>query len=424
VGSEGDLSESKRGFGWLKGKFGLASKEYWTLSSIEFLFWFAAATGGYLTIFLQRQGFTPTQVGLINAINSAVTICATPFWGMLADKIRSIRRIFVYCMAAGALLWALVPLSSTIKLGLGPLLLLHLLVPASAFFRMPAQSLMDAFVVQTSAARNVAYGSVRSWGSIAFAVMNISLSAILPIVGGVNITFYMYGLAFIPLLFILWNMKNADQPIEGGRKSVPLNEMRFGRLFKNYYFITYLTFAIIWQMPVNTSMTFLPYLVDSVGGNTAQFGLVTGYKALLEVPMLLLMRRFRKHFPLPVAIVCSGIFYIVEASLYVNAHSLIDIMLIQSLHGLGGGLMIGSAANYIFSLAPEGLNSTAHTVHGAVNSVAASIGQLIGGVLIEELGIKPFYSLVSYMILGAVLYFCLTLFVGRKILKKPIGPLE
>ncbi|MDR2514432.1 MAG: MFS transporter [Christensenellaceae bacterium] len=424
MGSEGDLGESRAGLGWLRRKFGPSSKDYWTLSSIEFLFWFAAATGGYLTIFLQRQGFTPTQVGFINAINSAVTICATPFWGMMADKVRSIRRIFVYCMAAGALLWALVPISSAIKLGIGPLLLLHLLVPAGAFFRMPANSLLDAFVVQTSAARNVPYGSVRSWGSIAFAVMNISLSAILPLIGGVEITFYMYGMAFIPLLFILWNMKNADQAISGGRKSVPFKEMRFSRLFKNYYFITYLTFAIIWQMPVNTSMTFLPYLVDSVGGDTAQFGLVTGYKALLEVPMLLLMRRFRKRFPLPLAIVCSGIFYIIESSLYVNAHSLIDIMLIQSLHGLGGGLMIGSAANYIFSLAPEGLNSTAHTVHGAVNSVAAIIGQLIGGMLIERLGIKPFYSLTAYMILGAVLYFCLTLFVGRKILKKPIAPLE
>ena len=277
---------------------------YWRLSSIEFLFWFAAATGGYLTVFLQQNGFEPWQVGIINSINSTVSLCATPIWGMISDKWRSIRKVFLFCMSIGAIMWALVPLSA--KIVIGPILLLHIIVPMGSFFRMPANSLVDAFVVQTAARENVAYGNVRLWGSISYACMALSLSAILPWTG-VQASFYMYGLAFIPMMFIMFRMKDADSSMQN-KKRVPLREMQFGRIFKNYYFVTYLIFSVFMHLPMNTSMSFLPYLVDSVGGNTAQLGLVTGYKALLEVPMLLLIKPMRRRFPLPFAIILSCVF--------------------------------------------------------------------------------------------------------------------
>jgi PPP family 3-phenylpropionic acid transporter len=155
---------------WLKG----VPRPYWTLSSIEFLFWFATAAGTYLTVFLQKKGFAPSEVGLINATNSFITILATPIWGMMADKIRSIRKIFIFCMCIGVALWAFIPASS--RMILGPVALMYFIIPLGAFFRMPANSLLDAFVVQRSDLDGVAYGHVRLWGSISFAIMGISLS--------------------------------------------------------------------------------------------------------------------------------------------------------------------------------------------------------------------------------------------------------
>jgi MFS family permease len=409
-----DAPQGKRSVrDWLRG----VPRAYWTLSSIEFLFWFATATGTYLTVFLQKKGFIATQVGAINAVNSLITILATPFWGMIADKIRSIRKIFLFCMCIAAVLWAFVPASSRIIVG--PLMLMYIVIPVGAFFRMPANSLLDAFVVQRSDLDRVPYGHVRLWGSISFAIMNISLSAILPWTG-VEVSFYMYGFAFIPLLVIMWRMKGADISSGGSRRGVSFRQMGFGRLFKNYYFITYLIFAIFLNMPANTSMAFLPYLVDSVGGDTAQLGLITGYKALLEIPMLLLMRPLRRKFPLPVAIAGAAVFYSIEAMLYSYANSLIQILLIQTFHGLGGGLMIGAAANYVYTLAPKGLNSTAHTLNGAAGAIAAIIGNLAGGFLIVAVGIRSFYRIASLIVAFALFYFLLSLVFGVKILKKNV----
>jgi MFS family permease len=136
--------------------------------------------------------------------------------------------------------------------------------------------------------------------------------------------------------------------------------------------------------------------------------------------MLLLMRPLRRKFPLPVAIAGAAVFYSAEALLYTRAGSLIEILFIQTLHGLGGGLMIGAATNYVYSLAPQGLNSTAHTMHGAANAIAAIIGNLAGGFLIVTIGIRAFYRLSSVMIIFAMVYFLSTLFIGVRILRKPV----
>ena len=403
-------------FVYTRNKFAGVPKAYWTLSSISFLFYYAVATGSYLTVFLQKNGFSPSQVGIINGVNFAVSICATPFWGVMADKVRSNRKIIVYCMAVASVLWALVPAAS--RISLGPIFLMHLSIPLCSFFRLPAQSLMDAFNVQSCAREGVAYGSVRLWGSISFALMSISLSAVLPWTG-VELSFYMYGFAFLPLLFILSRMKDpADD--DATRKSVPFKDMQFRRLFQNYYFVTYMVFAIFMHMPINTSMSFLPYLIDMVGGDSAQFGLITGYKALLEVPMLLAMAPLRRRFPLPVAVILAGILYTIEFSLYAYVDSLLQILAIQTLHGLAGGLIIGASTNYVFAMAPEGLNSTAHTVNGAMNSIAAIIGNMLGGVLITVIGIRQFYSVSGSIVACAISYFFITLLIGTKVLGKPI----
>ncbi|MCL2093941.1 MAG: MFS transporter [Treponema sp.] len=401
-------------------------RSYLRLSIMQFFFWFAAATGTYLTIFLIRQGFEPNQIGVIVATNSAVVIIAGPFWGTIADKLRSIRKVFLLCITISIVLWTVVPASSRIDLGpinfpwgtFGPLALMFLIIPISAFFRMPAHSLMDAFTVQNCHLGGISYGHVRLWGSVGWTVMCMILSYLLPRFG-VEMAFYMYGVAFIPLYLLMWNAKGVDVA-KASKEKRTFKSMGFGRLFKSYYFVTYLFFAMMMHMPVVVSMTYLPFLVQSVDGNLEMIGLVAGYKALLEIPTLLLMRPLREKFPLPVAIGTAAVLYIIEALFYTRVTHFYQIIALQTLHGLGGGFMIGAATNYIYTMAPEGLNSTAHTLLGAVNSTSGIIGSLVGGVLIMAVGISRSYMLIAITITFALVYFVATLFIGVKILKKPI----
>lgn len=387
------------------------------LSAAEFLFWFATATASYLTVFLQKNGFDATQVGLINSINSAIAICAAPFWGMVSDRMRSLRRVFIICMCVGMLFWALVPLSA--QYTIGSVAVLFFIIPIGSFFRMPAGSLFDAFVVQSAAHSGVVYGSVRIWGSISYAVMCFILAAVLPLTG-IEITFYLYGLLFLPLIILMVKLKDPGTDGRSMQKPTSLREMQLNRLFKNYHFVSYLIFSIAFTMPMNTSLTFLPYLIEQVGGDSAQLGMFFGYKALLEIPMLLLVQPLRRRISLPSIMLLSAGLFAAEFLLYTVAPSSGAVLAIQTLHGLAGGLSIGVASNYVFALAPEGLNGTAQTVNGSMNSIAAIVGNLLGGMLITSVGIRNFYLVSAGIVLAAGVYFIAALRFGRSVLHQPL----
>jgi len=391
---------------------------FWRLSSLQFLFHFAAASGTYLTVFLLQQGVSPDRVGFISAINSAIVIMSTPFWGTIADKIRSIRKVLLLCVSFAVVLWALVPASS--RVFVGPLAAMYIIIPIGAFFRMPANSLIDAYTVQSAEQHTLPFGHIRLWGSIGWVLMCFILSYVLPRTG-VEFAFYLYGFSFIPFFIILWNTRGTDTVKSRERQS--FKDMQFGRLFKSYYFITYMFFSMLMRMPINISFIFLPFLVDSVGGDTAMIGLVTGFRALLEVPALLLMKPLREKFPLPVAIVAAMLIFFVEMLLLSRATSLFFIVAVISIHGFGQGLIHGAATNYVYLMAPEGLNSTAHTVAGAANSIAAIVSSIIGGIMIMAVGIHLFYAVMSAVLAVSILCFIGSLLVGVKILKIPI-PLD
>jgi PPP family 3-phenylpropionic acid transporter len=391
---------------------------YFRLSSVAFLFWFGTAATAYFTVLLQKNGFSAAQVGVVNAINSVITIVATPFWGMMADKFRSIRKIFLFTIGFSILFWAMVPAS--LKIFVGPVALIYLMVPVGCFFRNPYSSLIDAYTVQRCDRDGLTYGYVRIWGSISYTIASMTLFFILPRTG-VELSFYLYGFACLPFIILMWHSRDPDVIASSGqRKALTFRQMGFGRLFKNYYFITFLIFGLFIYLPNTTSNAFMPYLMESVGGDGARYGMITGLKALLEVPSLLLMRKLRKHFPLPAMLAFAAVFYSVEAFLYANASSMTHIVFIQIFQGLGGGLLIGSSANYLYSLSPPELTSTAQTMNGALGASAAIMGNLVGGALIVMVGIRRFYLIVSVTLLCALVFFVFTLFFGIRVLNKKL----
>ena len=72
-----------------------------TLSIMEFLgYGTSLAALGYLTVFLQDIGMDASQIGTITAVNSVVGMVASPFWGVVSDKLRSLRKTLLICLIA------------------------------------------------------------------------------------------------------------------------------------------------------------------------------------------------------------------------------------------------------------------------------------------------------------------------------------
>jgi len=111
---------------------------------------------------------------------------------------------------------------------------------------------------------------------------------------------------------------------------------------------------------------------------------------------------------------------VAEALLYSVARDMTSLVFISTFHGLGGGILIGAASNYIYSLTPDGLKATAQTVYGSMNSLAGIVGNLLGGYLMDVIGVQRFYFVAGMVIVFAFLFFVISFPVGTKVLKKPL----
>lgn len=96
------------------------------------------------------------------------------------------------------------------------------------------------------------------------------------------------------------------------------------------------------------------------------------------------------------------------------------MLVFTTIYGIGSGLMIGSATNFCFQIAPTQLKATAMTCYSAVASVAGILGNLLGGRLLDRFGVVALFRIDSLVVLLGITLYCITLLIGKKILKLEI----
>lgn len=379
------------------------------LTGVNSLFWFAWAFGSYQAVYLQQVGFTASQLGLLNALTSAVTIASLAFWGMVSDRIGSLRKVLVTVLAGGSLLYALIPFIPT-GLPISSLLFLTI-IPVVYFFRGSMSTYAENILVRNCNELRLNYGLLRSVGSFLFTIGGLIISFLLPFVG-VRSTFWFIGVLMIPVILLTIAAREPNaRPAADKKKKEKLD---MSGLFKNKAYVSFLFFGFLFYIAINCEANFLPYFIQSVNVSTDLYVVVLAYRALLEIPFLLLMVRLRQKFPLGLLVMISAILMAMEC-LFLGffANSLFSVLLCSTFFGLGNGLCIGSSLNYVYELAPAHLKASAQAFFSAVSSVAGILGNLGGGVVFDAIGAKPFYLVV------AVVYFlsvALFLFTQRKTL--------
>ena len=382
---------------------------------LQFVYWFVMAIGNYQTVYLQSRGYTATTIGLINAVLSAVTIMATPGWGMNSDRIRSIRRVFLLTLIVGSVLFAFIPAIIGLPVLSAPLMLVYLSLVY--FFRNPANAMMDNWLVRYSNQKGVDYGSIRSFGSLGYAICGVLIAGAVSSFG----TAWTFPVCSAMMaLVVAMSLRTDDAkpvaPATGAPAREAFNPLT---LFKNYYFTTFLAFSLLLYIVINSAAAFLPYLLEEVGVSSIRYGLITAYMATLEIPMLLAARPLRRRAPLFALCIASGFCYAAACLLLGTcAHSLGMIVAIETLSGVGSGLLIASAANYIYTLTPENLKATGQSIFVAVTALSGIAGNLIGGAVVDALSAPQLYCIMGVTGLISALFLLGTIVIGARLLKQ------
>ncbi len=390
-------------------------KSFFSLASVQSTFFTSWAFVIYSGVYLQQLGYSAAVVGNINAINSTVTIFSMMFFGMLSDKINSVKKTLLITLICSAVFYSLIPL---VPIGQDyTLILFFAYYPLVNAFKNVTPTLLDNFTVRTCANKGINFGIVRSLGSLCFALFCFVATWTVS-QWGIEVSFPIYGgLALIAIICIIF----APDPIIKHNSIGKRQKLSLKPLLKNYYYVSFLIVMAIVQFAVNAEVNFYAYYMESIGVKSDSIASVFAVKALFEIPCLVFMARLRKKINLKYLLIIGFLMMGLECILLgFWAADLNSIIICAAFFGLGNGIFIGSNAMYIFKLAPDRLKASAQTIYAAVASIAGIAGNMVGGYMFDILGGKLFYTLVACIfVFGTVLFF-----VSLKVRKSLVNPAD
>ena len=383
------------------------------LALLEGMYWFASAIGGYGNYYLQQNGFAASQIGTINGTCSIVGIFASILWGYISDRINSVKKTFFIVMILSIIVNSVIPL---IPLHLSYSFFIVIFYWAfTNFLTGVAPTLLDNLSVRSCAILGINFGLIRCTGSIFYTVGNL-ISEPLIVRFGVGMTYPISRACAIPVLILL--AFSFDPKIKGetGVRDLKTHPKKISLrpLFSNYYYSSFMVFAVIFTLATSTEYGFLTYLMAERGIQTEKFALFLAVRAFAEVPSLLIMKRLRSRFKLKYIIIAAVLIYssyLLGLGLVVR--SLGAMLITAVLFGFGNGLIIGSVSTYLYKLAPDELKASAQTVYTAFTSLSAIIANFIGGFIYDAVG-GGFYTVIGTVAIIAALIFAVSFIFGRK----------
>ncbi len=376
------------------------SKQSIHMAALSGIYWFVAAIGCYQTLYLQNIGFTASSLGVLNALCSLIGIAAMSFWGIFSDSKNSVRLTEMLLLAGCMIFYSLMPfVKNVFGNALWPY---FILCPICVLFRNPVGTFHENLIVRNCNELRLNYGRIRSFGSILFAVSATFLVVLMP----VESTFWIYGLALIPVMILTITSrdpKGASMKRRSGSKD------GLAKLFKNHTYVLFLVFSFLFYVGANFEGAFIPYYMEEVGIDTSKYSLLLAYRAVFEVPFLLLMVKLRNRFPLRKLILVAPILMGLEClgfGLLVKSWPM--MLLFASFFGLGNGMFIGTSLNYVYEISPDDAKASAQAFFASTSQIAAILGNLVGGFILDALGGRMFYLLAAAVYLASILMFLLS----------------
>lgn len=392
--------ETKQGTDNLAAQVAQARKTRISFSVLIFLYWAALGTLAFNVLLLQDCGFSSTQVGVVMALNFMTGIVGPPVWGFVADRIRSMKKTFLIVMTVTGLATLLLPITRYMVLGSVPVV--AIMLPTFTLFRAPTGSLIDGWIVSVcNQYERMTYAQIRLWGSIGYAVMAMIFTFFAKRYS-IAAPYYMSVciIAVVVMLAARQPGEHREQMQQQAAEKVnPL------RLLKNYPFVVFLAFNAVLSMCSNASGNFMPYLIEEIGADATLYGVVAGFKALFEVPVMLFGRKLIQRYKLSTLVGMVGVLYIAEQVSYQFVQTLPQIFVAQCIHGCGYGLYLSVAIQYAYTLAPRELSASAQSMVTTTMFTGSILSSLLGGWLIEVLSIRGLYRVTAMvLIVGLVLY--------------------
>lgn len=266
----------------------------------------------YAAVFLQDRGYSNLQLGQILAIGHILGLLLPQ---LLAGWIDRSDRITVYrCQ------WVLLASQTLLVLLLRQLpgkgldvFLLYCLIIGVEITLNPMNTEISADLEHRLG--HINYGAARGTGSIAFAPVSVLLGTLVEKSGTQILPiFFILCIALQAAALLLLGMSIRKANIPAASRTQKAASSSLWQFFQeNRRFFGVLIGVMFLFFTHNISNNYLINIVRHVGGDTSDMGLLSGYTAVMEIPMMFLYDRLLRRFSCSATVRFAAAMFILKA---------------------------------------------------------------------------------------------------------------
>jgi MFS transporter, PPP family, 3-phenylpropionic acid transporter len=363
------------------------------LLSLYFLIYGAMACfSPFLAVYMQDRKFSFTQMGIVYAVTSLVSVICQPIWGYITDKHFDKRKTLMITMA-GSLIFILLFIVTRD---------FYLVFTATAIYTLfssPIWSVADACIYEIiDEKKEIEYGKIRLMGSVGYAITALTLGMLIERFS-VNAPFIVGSLLFIPAIFAIRSLKFKDKS-----KTQILNISDVTKILSNKKFILFIISVMLINICMNVNGNYITVLIQRTGGDVSNLGFLWFVVAISELPILIYGSKLTKRYGIVNIFCISLILYFIRYLLDSICSNYIEVIAVQVMQGITFPVYLIAALEYINELVPPRMRTSGMTLYAALGGgIGAFIGNIGGGIILDRISIFALYRIISVICLIALI---------------------
>lgn len=358
-----------------------------------------ACISPFLILFYQQKGLNFAQIGLVSAAYSIFGVFTQPFWGFITDKYLNKRITLIMLSVLCALIIFSFLMVNSVPSVFAAVILLSI-------FQNSVYPIADAFSYEIIEHNpQIQYGRIRLMGNIGYAFGALVLGLIIQRYG-LRISYYIFF-----IVMMLASLMIAKVKFTGKHTGVKINLKDGLRLFQDKRYLILLLSATICNIAIGGNVNYVAILIQDTGGNTGILGFVWFLVALSALPVLYYGRRLITKFDMLYFYMFGSLVYALRFFLDSIVDSYTTIIWIQLLESISYPLVLLGALEYLNKITPDKVKTTSMTFYTAAYGIGGFIGNIIGGVILQNAEVFLLYKVLA----GVSLLGCIVVLILKKV---------
>lgn len=343
----------------------------------------------FLPSYFASLGYSKVQIGLIYSFGPLVGIIANLTWGILSDKLQTIKKT-IAAVLIGQLLMALMLFQTSAY----PFVLAIMI--GFYFFQSPLSGLNDSQLLLTVKETGKSYASFRVWGSLGFALAAVLFGRVIETQGEGAIG----PLVLVTLAVSLLLCLTLRDLRKGSQASVSFKNA-YGIIMKRP-FVIFLLFVLLLSFAARTNDFFLSLHLHELGADPVLIGAAWMASALSEIPMFYLLSRYGHKFRELPLLAIAAFAYALRFFLVSMLDDPVLVLATQLLHSVSYGIFLVTAMRYMLTLIPDEYRATGQALFNVTwGGVSGLLTGAFGGTLFEVWGGQTLFRFAAFSALLA-----------------------